>query len=180
MTRSDLTDRIMAVSAIIVAAASLTVAVYEARINREYQKISVWPYVTQSNAMVPGEPYTRIVSNLGVGPALIKSVQVRVDGTPRRDWADVSRALTGKAIPDLVYFSLHGGSVLLPDKTVTVVKIPPGDAALQFWEQAQTERLSIRICYCSLYGDCWLNDSRTQEPSSVGACPVEADKEFGQ
>lgn len=54
---------------------------------------------------------------------------------------------------------MHGGSVLLPDKTLTVLKILPGDAALQFWEQAQTERLSIRICYCSLYGDCWLNDS---------------------
>jgi hypothetical protein len=180
MTRSDLTDRIMAVSAIIVAAASLSVAVYEAHINREYQKISVWPYVTQSNSMVPGEPYARNLSNFGVGPALIKSVQVRVDGTPLRDWAEVSRALTGQAIPDLVYSSLHGGSVLLPDKTMTVVKIPPGDAALKFWEQAQTERLSIRVCYCSLYGDCWLSDSHTGEPSSVGACPVEADKEFGQ
>src|SRR3954471_20945389 len=180
MTRSDLTDRIMAVSAIIVAAASLTVAVYEARINREYQKISVWPYVTQSNAMAPGEPYARNVSNLGVGPALIKSFQVRVDGAPRRDWAEVSRALTGKAIPELVYYSFHGGSVLLPDKTVAVVKIPPGDAASQFWEQAQTERLSIRVCYCSLYGDCWLHDGRAGEPSSVGACPAEVDKEFGQ
>jgi hypothetical protein len=180
MTRSDLTDRIMAISAIIVAAASLMVAAYEARVNREYQKISVWPYVTQANAMVPGEPYTRNVSNLGVGPALIKSFQVRVDGAPRRDWAEVSRALTGKPIPDLVYSSLRAGSVLLPDKTVTVIRIPPGDAAVQFWEQAQTERLSIRVCYCSLYGECWLNDSRSGEPSSVGACPVEVDKEFSQ
>jgi hypothetical protein len=88
--------------------------------------------------------------------------------------------LTGKAAPDLVYFSLHGGSVLLPDKTVTVVKIPAGDAAAQFWEQAQTARLSIRVCYCSLYGECWLSDSHAEEPSSVGACPAEADKEFGQ
>ena len=60
-----------AVSAIVVAAASLAVAVYEARTNREYQKVSVWPYVSQSNAWVPGEPYARSVSNLGVGPALV-------------------------------------------------------------------------------------------------------------
>ena len=50
MTRADLTDRIMAVSAVVVALASLAVAAYEARTNREYQKVSVWPYVRQSNA----------------------------------------------------------------------------------------------------------------------------------
>src|SRR5215210_6210753 len=101
MTRSDLTDRIMAVSAVVVALASLTVALYEARTNREYQKVSVWPYVKQSNAWVPGEPYTRNIANLGVGPALVKSFQVSVDGTPRRDWAEVSRALNGQPNPDL-------------------------------------------------------------------------------
>ena len=180
MTRSDLTDRIMAVSAIVVAVASLVVAVYEARTNREYQKVSVWPYVNQSNAWVPGEPYTRNVANLGVGPALVKSFQVSVDGKPQRDWAEVSRALTGQPIPELVYSSIHAGSVLLPDKPVAVVKIPPGDTALRFWEQAQTPRLSIRICYCSLYDDCWLSDARAEEPTPVDACRPESDKEFGQ
>ena len=180
MTRSDLTDRIMAVSAIVVALASLAVALYEARTNREYQKVSVWPYVTQSNAMVPGEPYTRNIANLGVGPALVKSFQVSVDGKPQRDWAEVSRALTGQPSPDLVYFSIHSGSVLLPDKPVPLVKIPPGDAAQHFWEQAQTPRLSIRICYCSLYDDCWLHDSLNEEPSPVATCRPYPDKEFAQ
>lgn len=180
MTRSDLTDRIMAVSAVFVALASLLVAVYEARTNREYQKVSVWPYVTQANAWVPGEPYTRTVSNFGVGPALVKSFQVSVDGEPRRDWAEVSRALTGRPVPELVYYSLHAGSVLLPDKPVTLVKIPPGEAAQQFWEQAQTPRLSIRLCYCSLYEECWLSDTRAPEPAPVPACRPDPDKEFAQ
>jgi hypothetical protein len=180
MTRSDLTDRIMAICAIIVAAASLTVAVYEARTNREYQKLSVWPYLRQSNAMVPGESYMRNISNLGVGPALIKSVRVSVDGRPQRDWAEVSRALTGRAIPELVYSSFHSGSVLLPDKTSTVLTIPPGDTALKFWEQAQTERLSIRVCYCSLYDDCWLSDSGAEQPAPVPTCRLEEGQEFMQ
>ncbi|MFL6257921.1 MAG: hypothetical protein ACJ74T_23170 [Pyrinomonadaceae bacterium] len=180
MTRSDLTDRIMAVSAIVVALASLVVAVYEARTNREYQKVSVWPYVTQSNALVPGEPYTRNLANLGVGPALVKSFQVSVDGKPQRDWAEVSRALTGQPNPDLVYFSVHSGSVLLPDKNVTLVKIPPGAAAQRFWEQAQTPRLSIRVCYCSLYDDCWLSDPRADEPTPLANCRPDPDKEFAQ
>ena len=180
MTRSDLTDRIMAVSAVVVALASLGVALYEARTNREYQKVSVWPYVSQSNAWVPGEPYTRSVSNLGVGPALVKSFQVSVDGTPRRDWAEVSRALTGRPVPELVYSTLRAGSVLLPDKPVPLVRIPPGEAAQRFWEEAQTPRLSVRLCYCSLYDDCWLHDSLREEPSPVSTCRPDPDKEFGQ
>ncbi|MBV9926560.1 MAG: hypothetical protein JOZ96_16185 [Acidobacteria bacterium] len=180
MTRSDLTDRIMAVSAVVVALASLVVAVYEARTNREYQKVSVWPYVTQSNAWVPGEPYTRSVSNLGVGPALVKSFQVSVDGKPRRDWAEVSRALTGQPIPELVYSSVHAGSVLLPERPVPLVRIPPGDAAQRFWEQAQTPRLSLRLCYCSLYEDCWLADTQTPDPTPTSACHPDPDTEFAQ
>jgi len=56
MTRSDMTDRIMSVSAIVAAIAAVLVAAYEARIKREYQRISVWPRIHQSNTFVPGEP----------------------------------------------------------------------------------------------------------------------------
>jgi hypothetical protein len=77
-----MTDRIMSVSAIVAAIAAVLIAAYEARINREYQRISVWPRIQQSNSFVPGEPYRRIVSNVGVGPALIRSVQVNVDAAP--------------------------------------------------------------------------------------------------
>ena len=47
MTRSDLTDRIMAISAIVAAVAAVLVGASEARINREYQRISVWPRLQQ-------------------------------------------------------------------------------------------------------------------------------------
>ena len=45
MSGSDLTDRIVAVCAILAALAAVLVAAYEARINREYQRISVWPRI---------------------------------------------------------------------------------------------------------------------------------------
>ena len=47
-----MTDRIMSVSAIIAAIAAVLVAAYETRINREYQRISVWPRLQQSNSFV--------------------------------------------------------------------------------------------------------------------------------
>ena len=175
-----MTDRIMSVSAIVAAIAAVLVAAYEARINREYQRISVWPRIQQSNSFVPGEPYRRIVSNVGVGPALIRSVQVSVDGVPRRTWGEIVKALAGKPIPGHVYSSLNAGAVVLPSKEITVLQLPAGDEAKLFWEQTQTARLTIQICYSSLYGESWVSDSREAQPRSVASCQPDPAKEFEQ
>jgi hypothetical protein len=175
-----MTDRITSVSAIIAAIAAVLVAVYETRINREYQRISVWPRLQQSNSFVPGEPYLRTVSNVGVGPALIGSVQVSVDGVPRRTWGEIIQALVGKPVRGHVYSSLNAGAVVLPGKDITVLQLPAGDEAKLFWEQTQTPRLSIQICYSSLYGESWISNSREAQPRPVASCQPDASKEFEQ
>jgi len=180
MTRSDMTDRIMSVSAIVAAIAAVLVAAYEARINREYQRISVWPRLQQANSYVPGEAYLRTVSNVGVGPALIRSVEVSVDGKVCRNWRDVTLAMIGKPMPELVYSSFHAGAVLLPDKPITVLKLPPGEDAQKFSVEAEGRRLSIRVCYSSLFDECWLSDSFEDHPKTVGECRSDPAKEFQQ
>jgi len=179
MTRSDLTDRIMSVSAIIAALAAVLVAAYEARINREYQRLSVWPRIQQFDSFVPDQPYTRSVLNVGMGPALVRSVEIRVDGNVCRTWRNVSEALLKHRIPNTISSSLHNGSVLVPNKEVTVLKIPVGDDARAFWEASQ-DRLSIRICYSSLYGESWMSDTARQEPVQVSQCVSDPEKEFQQ
>ena len=180
MTRSDMTDRITSVSAIVAAIAAVLVAVYETRINREYQRISVWPRLQQSNSFVPGEPYLRTVANVGVGPALIRSVQISVDGGLCRTWAEVIQAIIGKPVPGHIYSSLNAGAVLLPDKPINVLNLAPGEDARTFWEEAQGKRLSIRICYSSLYDEHWLSDSLEAYPKPVAECRSDPAKEFQQ
>ena len=150
------------------------------RINREYQRISVWPRIQQSNSFVPGQPYLRIVSNVGVGPALIRSVQVRVDGVPRRTWPEITQALIGTSVPGVVYSSLNAGAVVLPNKDITVLQIPAGEEAQKFSEQTETPRLSIQICYSSLYGESWLSESLEEQPKPVTECRPDPTKEFQQ
>jgi hypothetical protein len=173
-------DRIMSTSAIVAAIAAVLVAAYETRLNREYQRISVWPRIQQSNSFVPGEPYHRTVYNVGVGPALIRSVQVSVDGVGCRTWGEVIQTMIGKPVPGHVYSSLNAGAVLLPDKPITVLELPPGEDARKFWEEAQGRRLSIRICYSSLYEEHWLSDSFEAYPKPVAECHADPAKEFQQ
>jgi hypothetical protein len=179
MTRSDLTDRIMAVSAIVAAVAAVLVGVYEARINREYQRISVWPRLQQSDSFM-AEAYERNVTNVGNGPAIIKSVEIRVDGEIKRTWGEVIRALIGKPIPGNITSWLHNGAVIVANKNVTTLKLAPGDDARKFWEAAQTDRLNIRICYSSLYDESWISDSKNEQPAPVASCTSDPAREFQQ
>jgi hypothetical protein len=35
-------------------------------------------------------------------------------------------------------------------------------------------RIGIRVCYCSVFDDCYLRDIGYREPERVKACPVPA------
>jgi hypothetical protein len=180
MTRSDLTDRIMSISAIVAAVAAVLVGAYEARINREYQRISVWPRIQQSDSFMIDQPYERNVTNVGNGPAIIKSVEIRVDGQVRRTWAEVIRALIGKPIPGHITSWLHNGAVIVANKSITTLKIAAGDDARKLWEASQGDRLSIRICYSSLYDESWISETNTEQPTPVASCTSDPAKEFQQ
>ena len=176
---ADRTDRLLSICAVVVAVSSVAIAVYQTRIMREQQKAAVWPHLAQSNSLPPGEAYTRTVENSGIGPAIVRTFQVRVDGKPQRDWAATVRALTGiRSDGGLTYSSFDPGTVLLPGTSRTVLTLPAGPVALSFWEQAQT-RLVTRVCYCSVYGDCWLADSEG-EPEPVRACMPDPAADFRQ
>jgi hypothetical protein len=126
---------------------------------------------------VAGQPYTHQVENQGVGPARVRSFQVRVDGRPVRTWSAAVRALTGKPDSGLVYSSLGRGSVLPPGANHVLLRRPPGAQAEAFWEAAQT-RLETVICYCSIYDECWQADGRRDEPAAVRECRQDTASDF--
>src|ERR1700710_1405972 len=69
---SSSTGRILSGAAMFVALASLVLSMYEARMTREHDKLSVWPSVTTFNSD-SGDVYTFNVQNVGIGPAVIRS-----------------------------------------------------------------------------------------------------------
>ncbi len=169
--RSELLQRVLSGSAALVAISALAVSVYQAKITREQQKMSAWPYVSAGHGgPVDGRPYSFHVYNQGVGPALVRSVRVYVDGRPQRTWGAVVRTMGTPAETTLVYSSFHRGSVVLPgaDREVLIIK---GAQARPFWIAAQT-RFRYRVCYCSLYDDCWVYDTASDAdlPPAVRAC----------
>ena len=164
----ELLGRLAASSAIVVALASLAITLYEARATREHNRMSVWPRLAQETSDSAGR-YDRTITNVGLGPALIRSFAVRLDDTVRTSWAPVVNALVRPAPTPGYFFSAVGpGTVILPGHTLHVLTIIAG--SLSSVAAAQDHRLVSRLCYCSLYGQCWTTITRRPEPEPVARC----------
>ena len=40
--------------------------------------------------------------------------------------------------------------------------------------EAVRDKIGIRVCYCSVFDECYLHDSAYREPRRIGACPASA------
>ena len=177
--RTERFERWLSIAVGVAAICAVAVSLYQATLAREQLRASAWPYVAQSNSFLVGSPYSRVVSNEGVGPARVRSFQVTVDGHSIPTWNAAVRELTGAGEPALVYSSFGRGSVLVPGASRTLLTLPPGDRAQRFWLAAQT-RLRTRVCYCSVYDECWTADSAEPEPTPARSCTGDPAAEFKQ
>jgi hypothetical protein len=177
-THADRVDRWLSLAAGAGAIFAVAVSLYQANLARAQLRASAWPYLGQSNSYVPGQPYTREVTNEGVGPARIRAFTVLVDGKPVRTWGEVVRTLTGAPDSGIVYSSLGRGSVIPPGTARTLLRLPPGVQAARVWSEAQT-RLETVICYCSIYDECWEASSERDEPEAVRTCAADSAGAFG-
>ena len=163
----SITNRIVSGSATMIAIIALATAVYQARLSREQAKASIWPYLVQGNSSNDG--YSRIVQNVGLGPALIRGFEVLVDGRPTRDWAEVAAKLgihptwRGKRST-----TLRAGLVVPTGALIEILNLP--DTADQRMMRGAVAHLQTWVCFCSLYGDCWENRSNDFESKRVETC----------
>ena len=38
----------------------------------------------------------------------------------------------------------------------------------------KNDKIGVRVCYCSVFDECYLHDSAYREPRRIGACPAPA------
>lgn len=162
-------DAIAAVIAALVGMLALVVAGYTAYIQRQQVSAQVWPYLMWANSD-NGMDYLWI--NKGVGPAIVKSSVVLVDGKPQQDWRAVMHSL--QVDPRDYGHSTFNHNVISAGETLEWVKFKNHDDFLAF-RQAASKHLAFKVCYCSTLGDCWVNDSTRSDGNTRFAtrkCPA--------
>ncbi|MCJ8271340.1 MAG: hypothetical protein MJK04_18320, partial [Psychrosphaera sp.] len=143
------------------------------------KQASVWPRVFLARNTGEGH-FTVVVKNSGVGPALINYVEVRVDGKVIKDWDDAIEIIAPNR-PIVKGQSILTNYVLLPGETIVPI-ILQDEVANLF--RLDTKRVRIKICYCSIYDNCWAIDEAAKRtagfatPYPVEVCKIDVERQF--
>ncbi|HEY3639313.1 MAG TPA: hypothetical protein VGK90_14285 [Rhizomicrobium sp.] len=182
-------DAAIAIGLLLVSVSSLIVAVVHsqtlekmAEANAKLVEANSWPYLGYGTGNSEGPNQDSIelrVTNDGVGPAKIEAAELKWQGTAYRNATDFLRACCGyKAAPsnDRLWMDLMTGRVLRAGETINFITLfrTPGDD--QTWKKLDRARLSpalsVNICYCSVFDECWVEDVRRMslKPQHVDRC----------
>ena len=177
-------DLVLALSAIFISAISLIVAIEHGRTERELVAASSWPFVQEILSDVYGsrKDVAFGVTNVGVGPAKIKSVEVFYRGRPVSNPIQLLQRCCGldmskpfrKQLPENLYTSLVDESVLRPgqDNIVLALHQEPSAPEIPRKFAASLLDLSFRACFCSVLDECWTADLRTTRATPVRECQM--------
>jgi hypothetical protein len=168
-------DAMGVIVASLVGLLALLVSGYTAYIQRQQVRAQVWPYLTKAY-VDPADTSDTLrklaIFNKGVGPAIVRSVQVSVDGKSQTTWQQVFSALNLSSV-HFGYSSL-AGNVLSPGETLDVLIFKDAPAYSRF-RDAMSARARMSICYCSTLGECWMlaDHSPRGEPEvqPITECP---------
>jgi hypothetical protein len=167
-------ETFVALTALVVSISAVAVGIYEASLQRKHDVAEVWPHVELSVYTTPTGASLSL-QNSGIGPAIIKSVVVTVDGRRRRNWPDAAQALLG-GTPVLTQTSTVVERGVRPGDNITMVAVSATSLTPRFWQVIG--RLAVSVCYASVFDDHWLlSDDHVGGMSTwtqVSACPQPA------
>jgi hypothetical protein len=171
--------------AVVVSSLALFVSFYQARIAERQAHATVWPYLSIGytiNDEGEARGFTWTVDNNGLGPALIQSVIISVDGNPKETWGEVCAAVGIKNERFPSTSSSLSGRVLPPDMnretTIAAFHAISAPEAKLFLEAR--DRLAMDLCYCSVYEECWVAHYLQQRVDRVARCDTKGTVQFTQ
>jgi len=180
--RLTLWQTVLSVAGVFIAIVALYAALTESAAVRQQTAAAVWPFVQFSiddydSANAAG--FTMSFTNAGVGPARMNAVRLIINGAPMRDWAQAVRQLGGES-SDQIGRNFITNRVLSPDESVAMISTTDPGLARLFQAAIANPENFIAYCYCSIFDECWLADSRwdTQKPEPVEECPDFGDTTF--
>lgn len=178
--------------AVVVSLISLWVAIATERANRQMVAASSWPLLEVDSSNVDDQGRSVLlfeVSNAGVGPAKVRSFEVFYKGKPYRSAVSLIRACCAPAFERPTPTGDEGaigalitggvaGNVIRAGQTHPFIRYSLGTQNGELWRAintARNESITYRICYCSVFDECWINApaGRDQlDPTPVDKCPV--------
>jgi hypothetical protein len=136
--------------------------------NKRLVEANSWPYLGYGTSNAEGPDKNTIlmrITNNGVGPAKIETVELKWNGKAQRTASDFLRACCGYKLDpahDRLWRDLVTGRVLRAGESISFITLfhLPGDDPV--WTKLDRARLSpalsVGICYCDVFDKCWTED----------------------
>jgi hypothetical protein len=173
-------DIVLAVSAFVISLISLFLAIQHGRVMERMVEASTWPYVMVgiSTANSDGTPHVSLwITNKGVGPARIDSLEVFYGGVAQTDPQSLLKAILKPSDPKRHLPLLQSSvvnSVLSAKETISFVDLVAKDFDPSEYSRvaSEVEKLKFRACYCSVFDECTvIDDTRgALRPTPVKLC----------
>ena len=180
----------MSIFAVIIAAISLWIAIDTERTNRQLVTEAAWPFVQvyTSGGSDSRQPLSLNIGNAGVGPAKIETLELFWRGKPYRSAGELLRDCCGFEAPHSNQSPVEGSPLATSEVAGTVLRAGDNVSIIRYgltadntaaWQALRLQRMKIRLrlCYCSVFNECWLtelrelSDKQNLNPPSVKMCP---------
>lgn len=166
---------ILSVVGVVIAVLALYAALTESAAVRQQTAAAVWPFVQliiENYDTGDTAGFSVAFTNAGVGPARMQDVRVSVDGTVTRTWSELVASVDGDT-GVTINRNWISDRVLRPDETIVMFSTEDADLVQKLVSAVSQPRAVLTFCYCSIFDECWLADSRKnlQAPELVEACP---------
>jgi hypothetical protein len=189
-TGSRLADKAIAYSALLVSLCSLGIALLHGRTMQRLVEANSRPFIQISTKTTeqPGESAASqvvsvIMSNPGAGAARIERFSILVDDQPVDGLGHALLRLAGTSAPPsaaaeaavlgpMTYTEL-APSYLKAGSEEVVLRWPRTAGNSAVWDKvmsAAPTHLQYQTCYCSIFDECWIENSHTFRPTPIKSC----------
>jgi hypothetical protein len=173
-------DLLIAVSALLISTIAALASVYQTRVIREQLSATVWPYLSFDRTFSP-QAVTLSLTNYGIGPALVRSASVELNGKQVPSWdeviaeyARVAHQMNVKGVTRISDANLDGSVVLSAGVTRRLLEVQAAGATMHAVRRV-AGGVALTVCYCSLLGQCWQATSgQMGAPQERASCPLGA------
>lgn len=184
-------DHLVGIAAISISVVSLFVAVSHGRTMEKLVAANSWPNAVLDwevgySSASDGSKLSIMIRNAGVGPARIESVEIWKGSKPIRSPDELLRSIDdtklirlrtgdGKLAPTVVIRSSSIlGEIVAARSSQTIFSIESQSSTLKARFIAHANQLKSRVCYCSVFNDCYIVETGRERgrPTSVLACPA--------
>ncbi len=169
----------VAAPAMIISVAIAYFAFEQAEATKKMQVGSVWPNIAYDTGNLDDEGQPQInfnVANRGVGPARIGGMQLSLDGKAHRSIQTLLRdCCVEKGDRVAVVMTGVNGKVVPAGDEFAFVSIAPSGVSPENFSRIEQARMRVRaqICFCSVFDECWIEDSQATSVRPVAQCPAD-------